>query len=275
MVKNAYFFLRPQGPPEESAYQHCALALAEGLGSIGVACYANRQYWTFEGRSPFRLDPEVRPADCGVAVWGDNYPLDPGPVDEVLRSGCKTVYVDSSDGWRTQAESPEYRRFSAVLRAHCNAHYRYPPNVHPWAFGLTDRIIRACESPTGAALREAAVVANFRVGHPVRRVAERRIMPLVSRRFAVDRTVDEGPPQGSGVERFYWEATGRRHHTAFFDRLRRSQACAAFGGFFAPGRGATTESLSERALCPRCACPPARSCSTTAGGFGNQWPPAA
>ena len=246
--KVVYFFLQPQGPPESSAYQHCAVAIAEGLRSLGLTCFSNLDYWRVRDDWLFRHDPAVQARDCPVVIWGDGYPYDPKAEGDLLDGRRTTVYVDSSDGWRTQAEQPRYRRFDVVLRTHCNAHYRYPANVHPWAFGLTERIIAACEKLTAAMAREPRALFNFRVGHPVRRVAEERVAPLLSKRFAIDRSLDDAPGPNGGPDRLYWEATGRRHYPGFYDRLRRSLVCAAFGGYFAPGRSGTTERFSERVL---------------------------
>ncbi len=49
-----YFFLRPPGPPEAAGYQHCMVALGEGLRSLGMPFFANRDYWREPGGLLFR-----------------------------------------------------------------------------------------------------------------------------------------------------------------------------------------------------------------------------
>ncbi|HUW39954.1 MAG TPA: glycosyltransferase [Rectinemataceae bacterium] len=251
MSPRVYFFLRPQGAPEAAGYQHCLVALAEGLEELGIPFGANRDYWKEDGRVLFRRDEALRPEDCEVLMTSDEYTGSGGEMPASLLDGRRrTVYVDSSDGWRTRAEAPEYRRFDLVLRTHYNRRYRYPGNVKPWAFGLTRRIIGACGgaggSVPGFAGREPRVLVNFRVGHPVRQAAELLLAPALAERFAIDRSVDE--PPASGPDRGLWEATGRRHYPSFYARLVSSRACAAFGGYFAPGLFGSTEALPERAL---------------------------
>jgi hypothetical protein len=227
------------------------VALGEGLRSLGIPFGANLDYWKEADGSLFRSDPALGPEDCDVLVTSDEYTGPGGEIPARLLDGRRrTVFVDSSDGWRTRAEAPEYRRYDLVLRTHYNRHYRYPGNVRPWAFGLTERIVVACG---GAAFsvpafheREPRVLVNFRVGHPVREAAELLLSPALAERFEIDRRVDEAPL--AGIDRELWEATGRRHYPSFYARLKASRACAAFGGYFAPGVFGSTEALAERAL---------------------------
>ena len=271
-----YFFLRAQGAPEEAGYQHCLVALAEGLRSLGLPFGANRDYWKEEGGWLFRGDTALRPEDCDVLVTSDEYSLSGGVVPAgLLGGGRRSVFVDASDGWRTKAEAPEYRRFDLVLRTHCNRHYRYPGNVRPWAFGLTERIVAACGGDGGNAPgfseRAPKALVNFRVGHPVRRAAEAFAPPALAERLEIDRSLDE--PPGEGRDRELWEATGRRHYPSFYARLGASRACAAFGGYFAPGIFRSTEAPAERALLPPSGGSGGergRSCSSTAGASGNR-----
>jgi hypothetical protein len=240
-----YFFLRPQGPAEESGYQHCMIALAEGLRELGVAYYSNISYWKESKGNLFEETDDAKPEDCDVVVTSDEYPgTIPG---ELFESGRKTVFVDSSDGWRTRTETDAYRKFDLVLRTHLSSRYRYPKNVHPWAFGLTRRILEACSKPQPFHQREARMLVNFRVFHPVRRAASELVLPRVASRFTLDAVRDDVPAEGS-PDRSLWAATGRRHYASFFLRLQRTMVCAAFGGYFAPGIFRGTESLPERIL---------------------------
>jgi hypothetical protein len=242
-----YFFLRPQGTPLASGYQHCSIAIAEGLRELGVPYHSNISYWSEGGRNLFETTPGVSPQDCDVIVSSTDYESFGTVPPELFRAGRKLVFIDASDGWRTRTETDAYRRFDVVLRTHRSSRYRYPHNVHPWAFGLTNRILGACSNPLPYREREARMLVNFRVSHPVRQAASERVLPALAGRFPLDATLDETPAEGT-LDRTYWEATGRRHYASFFLRLQRSMACAAFGGYFAPGVFRSTESLAERIL---------------------------
>jgi hypothetical protein len=223
------------------------IALAEGLRELEVPFHSNICYWNEGGTSLFDVTPGMKPEDCDVVVTSDEYEPFGTIPSGLFGSGRKTVFVDSSDGWRTRTEAETYRKFDVVLRTHYNDRYRYPENVHPWAFGLTNRILAACVRPEPFHQRKARVLVNFRVSHPVRRAAVDRVLPQIAARFAPDANRDETPVEGS-QDRSLWEATGRRHYASFFLRLKRTMVCAAFGGYFAPGIFRSTERLPERIL---------------------------
>ena len=246
-----YFFLRPQGPPESSNYQHCAVALGEGLRALGVPFCANVDYWREKDGFLFRRDPAVVPEDCSIIITGDEYGQESPVPGHLFGGGRRTVHIDSSDGWRTRAEAPAYRRFDLVLRTHSNAHYRYPSNVRPWAFGLTERILSHSSGGLPFQERARALLWPFRVSHPVRSRAS-GVRSDLSGRFPADDSVDAAPGPELLEEHALWAATGRRHYPAFFSRLRQTMLCAAFGGYFAPGILGRTESLGERTLYAVC-----------------------
>jgi hypothetical protein len=243
-----YFFLRPQGDPEHSGYQHCLVALAEGFRALEIPFYSNIDYWQTPDGCLFRRDVNVGPGDCDILICSNEYDGEDSIPEGLFRSGKKTVFVDTADGWRTRCQSAGYRKFDMILRTHLSSRYRYPANIHPWAFGLTQRMIDACRDPVPFGERKTRILVNFRVSHAVRRVAETVVLPALSERFQIDRSVDPAPAPGQGRERMLWEATGRRHSESFYARLKSSMACAAFGGQFSPGVFRSTENLAERVL---------------------------
>jgi hypothetical protein len=248
MEKRVYFFLHPQGPPEDASYQHCAVAIGEGLRSIGMAYSSNIDYWLGATGPLFRHEAGIGPEECAILVVNDEYDRIGTIPDHLFGGGRRTVYIDSSDGWRTRAEDRYYRRFDLVLRTHYNRHYRYPENIRPWAFGLTERIVAACKEPGPFGSREPRILSAFRVSHPVRNAASRVVLHQLSRRFSVDQEIDPPPRRESTGDYSLWAATGRRHYPQYFVRLQKSALCAAFGGYFAPGVFRSTESFGERAL---------------------------
>jgi hypothetical protein len=222
------------------------VAIAEGLRELEVPYYSNIRYWREGERSLFEATPDVKPEDCDVIITSDEYDNAESLPKALFNGSRETVLIDASDGWRTRAESKDYRQFDVILRTHFNIHYRYPGNVHPWAFGLTNRILAGCGSVNRFDQREPRMLVNFRVGQPVRKVVKERVLPKLAGRFLLDSSFDKQPEKG--IDRVYWEATGRRHYPTFFERLQRTMLCAAFGGYFAPGIFRSTESLPERVL---------------------------
>jgi hypothetical protein len=242
-----YFFLRPQGVPTDSGYQHCLVAIAEGLRQLDVPYSSNICYWREGASYLLNADSRVLPEDCEVVITSEEYERFGTLPKSLFSGGRKTVFVDAADGWRTRTERKNYRQFNLVLRTHFNRCYRYPENVHPWAFGLTSRILAACADPKPFEQREKRMLVNFRVGQPVRKEAAEKVLTKLAARFALDSSFDQ-PPEGKGLDTVYWEATGRRHYPTFFERLQTTMGCAALSGYFAPGVFGSTESIAERAL---------------------------
>lgn len=250
-MKGVYFYLRPYLRPEDAGYQHRSVALAEGLVELGVPVYSNIDYWkTAEGSFLFRADQEVRPEDCDVVaaehVYFDAAGDVPAPFLASSRS-CRTVYLDGADGWRNRGMA-RYGDADLVLKCHYNRRFEYGPNVKPWAFGLSRRMIGALET-RGAGdwtSRDPVILSNFRANHPVRSRAHRDFLPLLGDLFRVDSRVDSAVPEGAS-DRLLWEQSGRRHYPAYYQRLLRSAACAAFGGYFVPSFSRSLDSLALRA----------------------------
>ena len=234
-----YFFLRQFRTAGDAGYQHRSIALAEGLRSLGVPVFANINYWRLgqgSAETLFHDEPSVRPQDCDVVVAEHvYYDAERGFPDAFFspRRSYRTVFIDAADGWRT-ASMPSYRKgIDLVLRCHYNSRFEYGTNVRPWAFGLSERILREVEDPTGHERRKKTLLCNHRAPHPVRRLAEERFIPLLNEDFVIDREVDDSPPSDP-YDRLMWEQSGRRHHPAYYNRLKTSLACSAFGGYFVP-----------------------------------------
>ncbi|MDP8236292.1 MAG: hypothetical protein P9M08_07895, partial [Candidatus Erginobacter occultus] len=155
----------------------------------------------------------------------------------LFRRGRKhlTVCLDLSDGHVTPAWRREFSRFDHILRGHWNRNCSYPPNFRPWAFGLSNRIISAGAGAGPFASRRRVLLANFRLSHPVRELAERLFYPRLEAVLPLDRTAEgweERPWEP--LDRIFWEQTGRRHYPAYFRRLQESAASSCFSGFFLP-----------------------------------------
>jgi hypothetical protein len=241
-----YFFCRSPGPPENAGYEHGLVALAEGLRELGIAIAGNRNYWPLDGGWLIPETSEAPEAFDIVLISSESRSRDGDLPDAYIQArGPRRVYLDQADGWRTDASSAASWPADVVLRTHYNQHFRYPRRVVPWAFGLTSRMVTACGDGIAPRNRSPSVLCNFRVGHPVRDRLTAAFRVQFSGRWTWDDRIDTQAPGGQEDLR-WWELTGRRHNPAYYGRLKSSQGCLAFGGFFAPGWSNAPTSLAGR-----------------------------
>jgi hypothetical protein len=254
---NVLFCTAPQGPPENTGYDHGVVALAEGLEALNAAGAQHRwsgtvPYWRRPGPTEWLVpnDGAVHWGNADVVVvsyllWGDHL-THPAELDH-LPPTTKLVFLDAMDGWRTFFLRPELRRFDVVLRTHLNRRYPRPANVKPWAFGLSNRLIDATAEPAPWADRRQQILFNFRVGHPLRDWARRTVVPALAGRFPANSETDV-PPGPEDPHYGDWAQSGRRHHPTYFARLGTTAVGAAYGGYFGPGLPLSLNSPVLRAL---------------------------
>ena len=235
MVTSVYFFVCPPGPPENNAYLHTIVALVEGLQELGIATFANKNYWQTEnGYLLPASDKNFR--DCDV-VFIDAALYDMGFAhllpDDVFSKNrhYKLVYNDNSDGFITNGYRDEIKAVDIVLKSHYNKQHQYPNNFIPWQFGLTKRIINEVE-PRSFTERNKTFLNNFRVSHPLRSLAQKKIAPFFRSILTEDTSVDSfgDTKQMNALDYSYWCQTGRRHYPKYYQRLSNSYACFCFGG---------------------------------------------
>lgn len=227
-----YFFIGRPSRPGWAAYDHQFVALAEGFQELGIECLGNRDYWIRDDGQPLIRESTADRDDINAWFLSNHWieAEDEMPAPFVEKKGGKTVFVDGADGWRTYAYDPGADGFDLTLKCHFNAHYRAPLNCRPWAFGLTSRIIAATQPLSTWRDRERVILANYRVGHPVRAWGDRFISSTglpVDRRTSVDSALSER-------DRYLFDVTGGRHNPAYYARLKGVQFVAAFGGGFYP-----------------------------------------
>ncbi len=142
-----FFYCQEQGTPERAAYQHEIIVIAEGLRSLGIPFYSDKDYWRLSPDSEERLfkhDPNTGPDDCDVVVVNSTWVHYSRALPSGLfHKGRKyvTVYIDDDDGLRTRSMTPEFRDFDIILRTHFNKKHMYPSNVFPWQFGFSERTV--------------------------------------------------------------------------------------------------------------------------------------
>ena len=254
-------------------YQHLSICLAEGFKQLNVPFYSNIDYFqtdTDQDNYLFRHDPSVTPDDCDIVVvekaWVTHLHSLPENLFHPGRNYV-TVYLDDMDGPLTPAWYPATRHFDFIFRTHLNNQAKYPPNFVPWVFGLSNRILRETGNIPNFQHRTLNLLANFRVTqekltliffgdieppqipgmvrinptqlrveHPLRQVFCDQFCTLIESILPIDDQV-EGLNQAPShpYHALQWQQTGRRHHPQYYQRLKATAACAAFGGYVVPG----------------------------------------
>jgi len=235
-----FFYCCPQGAPDKAAYQHSIICLAEGLKALGIQFYSNINYWQISPEKEeylFCHDPTVTPDDCSIVVlndlwftYGNTFPKN------LFHSNRKyfTVYFELW-GESNFSLKPDFKLFNFVFKAHCNRRFRYPSNFHPWAFGLSNRILQEAAVLPNFKERKNNLLVNFRVDHSVRQIVCNKFLPRLQSVLQIDSSSDSfvTPPQ-TAYNHLNWTQTGRRHYPNYYKRLRESCACACFGGVLKP-----------------------------------------
>lgn len=239
---------------EPGNLQEDIIAVAEGLRALGIAYYANCDYWlrsTTPGDYLFRKDPNVTHRDCDVVVVTYTWPrwvrmgdfaARERPLPEGLFAPGRTwatVFMDNNDGYHTIAWEPEYRQFDAILRTKFNNRAFHPGNVRPWAYGLTERVIQATEGGLPFNERTRALLVNFGASHPfaygARDLARQRFEPKIEAVLPLDRTTDDLSAQPlDPYEALMWRQTGGRFSRSYYERLKHTQAVSCFCGHIIP-----------------------------------------
>jgi hypothetical protein len=233
-----YFYCAPSGIPDskETVYQHVIVSLAEGLKALEIPFYSNLDFWKTDiedNNYLLRHDPNITPDDCSVVVMHTAWFTYGLPMPEGLfhpRRQYITVYfeseADAKHAWR-----PEFGQFDFIFRCHYNIRFKYPKNFHPWAFGLSNRILRELEDIPPFSARNTSLLVNFRIQHPIRTCIQENLLPRLHFVLPVDNSVDatQSPPSDP-YDFLQWTQTDRRHYPGYYRRLRFCSACACFGG---------------------------------------------
>jgi hypothetical protein len=244
-----YFLCHPA--PEN--YQWDIIPLAEGLLQLGIPFASSADYWLQPDESYLLPhDADIDPLDCELVIvssgflkWvkdggGEEHGVLPEWLGRRGTRRCKVVALDVCDGYLTPATSRWNHGFDCVLRAHYNKRLQWPDNVRPWAFGLTDRILRASsEARLAWGDRDGCVFsfgASHGFPHGAREWAKREVLPELSNVLTIDSSEDDlRIPPSDSQEALLWKQCVRRHSSAYFSRMGASKACACFCGELVPG----------------------------------------
>jgi hypothetical protein len=241
--KKVFFYTTSQeGPPEGAYFQDLIVNLAEGFQDLGIQFYSSNDYWKLSPDSDRYLlesQPTIDHADCDIVVLERQWFEENGSLPKDLFSPSRkyiTVYLDCADGVRTFSWLPEFRNFDFIFKPHHNKNIKLPENVHPWAFGLSSRVLSELKDNIPFADRKKCLLVNFRhrkFSHSLRIFTEKFVIPKIHELLPIDSSVDDLslPPQ-EPYHHLRWTQTGRRHYPNYYKRLINSTACSCFGGYF-------------------------------------------
>ncbi len=229
--------------PGSAYFQDLIVNLADGFQHLGVQYYSSNNYWKLSPKGHrylLQFDPNVAHWDCDIVVLERQWVEENGSLPKDLFNPSRsyiTVYLDCEDGWRTLSWLPEFRQFDFIFRTHCNTNIKCPANIHPWAFGLSSRVLNEVSECKSFEEKKRCLLFNFRQTgkhcHSLRRFVAKTFIPKIKDILLIDSSTDDltCPPQDPYHYLRWWQ-TGKRHYPSYYKRLRDSAACACFGGFF-------------------------------------------
>ncbi len=235
-MKYKFYIVPPDHP--QVRYQHEIVSLCEGLRLLGREFFGSCKYWLEPERNEYLLKEASGSFQSDVDVYNTYYfAAFPEKINDVDYSKIN-ILIDREDGLYGAYGHPQFKRFNLILRTHYNGNINYAyyhPNIRPWAFGLSDRIIRAIDQSAGL-VPEKRVNVNFRIPHVLRDKAAAGFMPILLPVYPLNTTVTTGydpghPGEYSDTDRVDWVQSGHRHDPAYYKLLNSSLLTSAFGGF--------------------------------------------
>ena len=246
---NIYFF----NSAVAELYQNDIIPIAEGLKELGYTFHARHDYWRQEpgGEFLFKASPDVVPEECDLVIgtfmlFGVTEKNQRADQEAFLalarkRSGkTKLVFVDDTDGYAAPSWRPEFRGCDTILRTKYNQRAYAPPNVLPWAIGLTNRTLRMAATVPEPAEKRSAIYVNYGASHHYEHSTRRKAKTLLHPALAPELQTYEPPfvdissPPEDPYDRLMWEQTGKRHSRVYFERMKSCLISSAFCGEEAP-----------------------------------------
>ncbi len=252
LFNNGVFFVLPEfndQAPRGSNHPHQSVALAEGFQAMGIPLYGNRNCWLQSLDTNNYLIPAAdfdQVHQCALCIIDVSLlGSEQGPTDRLkliapfVSTDTLTVLIDASD---PTIFHPEFDQFPLVFRTHMSRFVKYPSNYVPWAFGLSNRIITSTASSPPFQERAQEILINFRASanQSVRVALEFTLVPHLSNVLRLNRTVDlRNTPitidNSTPFDFLCWTQVGGRHNPNYYNRLKNSIACCAYGGTFVYG----------------------------------------
>lgn len=233
---NILFHITPYRCPTEANYWHNIVALAEGLEHTKNLYYGNIDYWYSLENNDYLIKkrPDGYIADINI-YCSDFFESHPDALNKIDYKKVN-ILIDMEDGLFTKAMDDKYERFNFILRSHYNKHIKYPSNVIPWAFGLTNRMINSIDKNANA-ITQPAILNTFRIPHSIRQILCDRLRPLLSPHLPIANSITDALEQKEETDilqnNSYWSQTGRRHNDLYYKTINQYRFTYAFGGVHA------------------------------------------
>lgn len=233
-----YFFCEPlvdlnTYPNANTDYQHCTIALAEGLVALGHTCYGNVDYWQSYPDAPFLIQTHHEIKNHEAIIISSHWLLkqDRNSILETLPTHIPVfLMADMQEEIFNVLHLPNLQCFEKILLAGYVSSYDYPNNVVPWAFGLSNRIIEMTQKYERGE-KTPSLLYNFRMGHTSRALVEKYMLSSFATMFEINRNIDNTLGT-SAYDMLMDKQTGRRHYPSYYKTLARTNAIASFGGYF-------------------------------------------
>ncbi len=221
------FFLTPYHTPENAHYHHAAVALAEGFIELGIGYSCNINYWKNFSTGNYIFNA-VADNKQDIHIYSTSY----FKLHGIVNKSAYNVLFDNDDGLFSLATSEQGKVFSKIFRSHYNKNLQYNSNVVPWAFGLSNRMMRASEKFFGENVT-AKVFHNFRVDHSIRSKFVNDLLPLLNNQYPASLFLTSVNDLKFEEEILYHNQTGRRHNEAYYKYLNGSLFTLSCGGHLA------------------------------------------
>jgi hypothetical protein len=236
------FFTGEYNGPDSSEYSTEIVIIAQGLRKLGIPFYANVYNWKdpIENEYLFKPAPDDYDADVHIYYGVSRFWKNPAALKEVDYSKIN-ILVERNDElmpyWQT-AEYTDFRKFDLILIAHYNTNQPYPKyNIRPWQMGYTERIYNYVEKYLDEP-QQNTILDTYRVHHNLRHMAVGKLSEGLKDMYPTKQIITEATNAKTveleGVDKTYWEITGRRHNPAYFQYLNQSLMTYVFGGFYHP-----------------------------------------
>ncbi len=227
-------------PPNyyKGEYQHESICLAEGFQELGVEFYGVNEYWFDLDTGKYLIQKAPHDFKADIHIYNQYYlihfPEESTRVDYSLIN----ILIDVEDGLYSAYSSRNiYSRFNLILRSHFNKKIKYSayhPNIQPWAFGLSKRIMNQIDKTQDSMVKDQVLI-NYRVNQSIRDLALEQFTPPMKNKYKICNYTTDTSEQAlelfSKRDLSFWTQTNKRHDPRYYELLNESLLTYAFGGF--------------------------------------------
>jgi len=219
-------------------YQHESVALCEGLQELGFEFYGSDNYWFEVETNSYLIKNAPDDFKSDIDIYSTYYfKAFPAEIDKVDYNKIN-IFIDREDGLYGEYGNPKYKKFNLILRTHYNKNINYNyynKNIKPWAFGLSNRIIKAIDETYNEPTIDRTLI-TFRISHDLRSKAVNEMSPVISKKHPLFSAITINLENKEAItlsetDKSYWIQSGHRHDPAYYKLLNESLLTYSFGGF--------------------------------------------